>query len=346
MVNCPVWTEVCGERGQPGSMMLPSARTLLLFGTLLVLLRTQAQRAPNEPAPLFDHLLEVNQEWRTQGPSGAGIMVSFPSEADRIAMHLTCTIDLLAARTPTQAPPAAIQKRASLLGELRTYAERRQFPQNTSMHRRTPVFVDDQGNRCAVAHLLCVSGYTALVERIQREMNLSYIHDLPQAELNEWASLHGFRVNELALIQPSYHFMKEGGPRVLAEVPLEDGSTVEVVGYVKKDRKLRLVQRGPTGKERTLARLPFMRSVLMVNYEGRVFFGGAPHEKSPEAELYEWNGQRLVRHDPFPGRAGVNGLLVVNGTLTARSYHVEGAQYVRYLMADGSWSDNPPGTRP
>jgi hypothetical protein len=31
--------------------------------------------------------------------------------------------------------------------------------------------------------------------------------------------------------------MKERRPRVLAEVSLEDGSTVEVVGYVKKDRK-------------------------------------------------------------------------------------------------------------
>ncbi|MCU0318864.1 MAG: hypothetical protein MUE88_02130 [Flavobacteriales bacterium] len=327
-------------------MMLPAARTLLLFGSLLVMLRTQAQRAPYEPAPLFDHLLEVNKEWSAQGPSGAIGMVSFPSEADRIAMHLSCTIELLAERTPAQAPPAAIQKRASLLGELRTYAERRQFPQNTSMYRRTPVFVDDQGNRCAVAHLLYVSGYPTLIERIQRELNLSYIQDLPQAELNEWASLHGFSVAELALIQPSYHFMKERGPRVLAEVSLEDGSTVEVVGYEKKDRKLRLVQRIPSGKERTLARLPFTRSVLIVNYEGRVFFGGAPDEKNPEAELYEWNGQHLVQHDPFPGRMGVSRLFVLNGVLMARSYNTGGLHFERYLMADGSWSDIPPGARP
>jgi hypothetical protein len=328
-------------------MMLTSARPIFLFGTLLLLLHTQAQLAPNEPAPLFDHLLEVNQEWRTQGPYLADGTVNFPSDADRIAMHLACTIDLLAARPPVQASKVAMDKRASLLGELRTYTEHRQLPRNTAMCRRTPVFVDEQGSRCAVAHLLYVTGYSALAERIKREMNLSYIHDLPQAELSEWASLHGFTVDELALVQPSYMPEPKDRRRVQAEAPLAQGGSLRVVGYGKKRSSMLRVERvDADGKEKLIARIPFIGSVQMERMEGRVFFGGTLGDRTTEEDLYEWDGQQLIHRDLFPGRTGISRLLLVNGSLVVRAYTAEGQRLERTLSAEGQWIDTTSDAEP
>jgi hypothetical protein len=327
-------------------MMSLAARPLILFATLLLLLRTQAQLAPNEPAPLFDHLLEVNNEWRTQGPCLADGTVRFPSDADRIGIHLACTIELLAARPPVQASKAAMDKRAALLGELRTYTDRRQFPRNNAMYRRTPVFVDEQGNRCAVAHLLYVTGYSALAERIQREMNLSYIHDLPQAELSEWASLHGFTVDELALVQPSYMPEPKDRRRVQAEVQLEQGGSIRVVGYSKKrGTKMRVENIDASGKVHLIARIPFIGEVQMEKTQSRVFFGGILGDRTTEGDLYEWDGRQLIHRDLFPGRTGISRLLLVNGSLVVRAYTAEGQRLERTLSAEGHWMDTTDGAK-
>jgi len=70
----------------------------------------------------------------------------------------------------------------------------------------TPVFIGDDGNRCAIAALLERAGHRALVERIARTRNLAYVTELSgEPELQAWLVEHGLTFAEAARIQPAYH---------------------------------------------------------------------------------------------------------------------------------------------
>jgi hypothetical protein len=118
--------------------------------------------------------------------------------------------------TPSQ--PA----RHALLDALEDYARRGCFPQNRARvdrprpvpvpggHARrageAPVFVDDSGTACAVGHLLRASSHGALAADIARRGRFRYLHEIVDQEpaVTTWAARHGFRLDELARIQPTY----------------------------------------------------------------------------------------------------------------------------------------------
>src|SRR5687767_14904217 len=84
-------------------------------------------------------------------------------ERRRIRRHLMGAEWIARANRPVLAPAAAIN-RSLLLDELRRYRKQGQFPHNhVDAGRDVPVFVDEQGTRCAVAHLMQVSGQGDLV---------------------------------------------------------------------------------------------------------------------------------------------------------------------------------------
>ncbi|MBX3192004.1 MAG: hypothetical protein KF819_33750 [Labilithrix sp.] len=93
-----------------------------------------------------------------------------------------------------------------MLDELRAYRRRGVFPKNRDFRdRMMPYFVDDDGTRCAVAHLLEVGGATALVARIASERNNAFVRELAdEPELLAWLEAAGSSVEEAARIQPSY----------------------------------------------------------------------------------------------------------------------------------------------
>ena len=161
---------------------------------------------PRAEAPIGDHLVEVNVQWRTMDPIAlmATGTVSFASEAERIATHLRMVRERLVLRTPDGLSPSQRAHRSALLDELGRYADGRLFPQNHVLGYRNPVFMDAAGTACAVGHLIIKSGHRVLAQRISREMNLGYVLDMPFPELAAWAEEHGFTAQELAWVQPGY----------------------------------------------------------------------------------------------------------------------------------------------
>ncbi len=162
--------------------------------------------APDSPAPLYEHLYEINKEWtkyRTHLPHNA--LVHFQNDQQRIQCHLSLVIKTLREHTPDGFSASALAARQQLLDGLQDYAELGQFPQNIGHAHRQPYFVDHLNTACAVGHLIRLSGNTALVDRIQKEANFAYIRELLHySELHTWSKQHGFTTDELAWIQPGY----------------------------------------------------------------------------------------------------------------------------------------------
>ncbi|MFT3707579.1 MAG: hypothetical protein QM817_07900 [Archangium sp.] len=102
---------------------------------------------------------------------------------------------------------SAIQRllRELLLRELATYRAAGRFPKNPGFAERTPTFVDAEGTRCAMAHLLELGGEHELVAKIARERNHARVKDLAdETRLLTWLQAAGLTVEEAAVIQPSY----------------------------------------------------------------------------------------------------------------------------------------------
>lgn len=125
-------------------------------------------------------------------------------ERSRVASHLSRAEKFARENAPALDPSRALV-RALLLRALREYREDGAFPQNHQRHCNTPVFVDDRGTRCAVGHLLALSGQAPLVDKISSERNLATVHQLSdELGLAQWLDAAGLSLEEAALIQPTY----------------------------------------------------------------------------------------------------------------------------------------------
>ena len=86
------------------------------------------------------------------------------------------------------------------------YRRRRRFPKNQRFPGRfLPHFIDEEGTRCALGHLIELSGERDLVQRIARERNYARVRELRVIpELVRWLEANGLTVAEAARIQPEY----------------------------------------------------------------------------------------------------------------------------------------------
>ncbi len=128
------------------------------------------------------------------------------SEADRLRRHFDAARAYLAERDLSTLTDAQRARRAARLADLEAYVARGVFPKNTDFEaQRAPYFVDDEGTRCAMAHLLETSGEPALVERVANSANNAYVYELAEdPELAAWLDHNGLTVDEAAMIQPTY----------------------------------------------------------------------------------------------------------------------------------------------
>lgn len=165
---------------------------------------TFAQLKPDTPREAGEHLLEVNKEWEGRVHSSYSYETRFASDNERIAFHLQQVIKVLELSTKYCPKSPALANRQWLLDSLASYAKNKAFPVNTHYAIRTPYFIDDFNNYCAVGYLMKASGHNDLALRIQEAHNYDYIRDIETEGVIQWAAEHGFTVNELALIQPSY----------------------------------------------------------------------------------------------------------------------------------------------
>ncbi len=181
----------------------------LLLSTLLTSTTAFGQLAPGTSAPLYDHMREVNAEWRTFGGTLPATPVRFNSDTERIAQHLHLVHAHLNSHAPEGLSATQATERAALLDALELYADAGRFPQNHVLPYRNPVFIDPHGTACAVGQLMIVSGHRDLAEHIDEALETGYLAEIIgderfQAPVSEWATTHGFTADELAWIQPGY----------------------------------------------------------------------------------------------------------------------------------------------
>ena len=126
-------------------------------------------------------------------------------EAERVARHIDRAMTLASHRDVSALGHLQRVLRQLLLRELARYPEARRFPRNRDFAILTPYFIDADGTRCAMAHLLELGGEKELVARIARERNNAYVRELAdESRLLAWLQAAGFTVEEAAAIQPAY----------------------------------------------------------------------------------------------------------------------------------------------
>ncbi len=131
-----------------------------------------------------------------------------PDAADpeplRMRVHLEHVRDWLAARPATR--PELAGRRAELLGYLGEYIAKGETPVNTYVAHRSPVFIDERGNICAVGYLIERSVGRALPAQIAAAPRLDFLEDIAAAMpvVRAWVEASGFSLDELASIQPAY----------------------------------------------------------------------------------------------------------------------------------------------
>jgi hypothetical protein len=131
-------------------------------------------------------------------------------EQARVAQHIL-RAEAYAGRRRVRLWPLQRLARKLLLRELAAYRENGRFPKNREFVEPTPYFVDAEGTRCAVAHLLDASGESDLVQLIAQRRNHARVAELAdEARLIAWLDVAGLSLEEAALIQPSYCFHQGG----------------------------------------------------------------------------------------------------------------------------------------
>jgi hypothetical protein len=127
-----------------------------------------------------------------------------------VRKHLLGAQHIAVARRALLGPLQAVN-RALLLDELRRYRKRGRFPFNHDSHAQPiPLFIDSHGTRCAVAHLMEISGHGQLVRHIAQTDNTAPVHRLARLwEVRAWLNAAGLSLDEASRIQPTYCSVSE-----------------------------------------------------------------------------------------------------------------------------------------
>jgi hypothetical protein len=156
------------------------------------------------------------------------------SERSRVARHIARGGSAARARDVSHLDREQQLVRRLLLDELDRYVAACQFPLNHDYPDLTPYFVDAHGTRCAVAHLMEISGEGELVASVAGTRNNSRVRELADdPQLLAWLAAAGLTVDEAALIQPQYcHTQSEcvcGGTFSYTGYPVPADGVLEAV---------------------------------------------------------------------------------------------------------------------
>lgn len=156
--------------------------------------------------PTHKKLAEINRYWLTQYDVSRVIFPETAPASDRelIRLHLQLVEQVLRSRNTTSLTPHQRSNRDKSLDDLHAYWRQGNFPRNEAHDCRLPVFIDKHDNFCAVGYLIKASGKEDISRMIADHSNFAYVKDMHYPELSNWAEDHGFTVDELAWIQPSY----------------------------------------------------------------------------------------------------------------------------------------------
>jgi len=328
-------------------------RLLLLTAFPLLAQVAFAQLAPGTTAPLAAHLRDVNAQWAVQATSLADgeRLISFTGDAQRIAMHLHLVRQTLSQRTPEGLSADQLEARTMLLEDLDRYADRGLFPRNDVLPYRNPVFIDPRHTACAVGQLMIESGDGALAERINRDMNLGYVHELVEApalgaDIGSWATANGFSTDELAWIQPAYN------PAFTWD-PLGGGTDARITTLLTLANNDLLVAGDFTDAGGVTCSAVAIwngttyiplgsgvggQPVCAAQHNGLIYLGGTFANFNHDLAI--WNGSSWAYGNVQPGMAPhVSSLHVHNGELYAGSEAsgFSGVTYQAFRLNNGSW---------
>ncbi len=169
-------------------------KILVFFTVFLMVTSRSATAKPSEP---------VNAVIGDRSAQGLGTPLS---EQNRLIVHLSYVENRLRERSTIHLSKDQRAARLRVLDRLHAYRLKAEFPRNTYVPQRTPVFIDKQGVRCAVGAIAEPDIGSEEVERIGHSSRLSYLFAIKSDKLHRWAHDSGFSLLELAMIQPSYHF--------------------------------------------------------------------------------------------------------------------------------------------
>jgi hypothetical protein len=164
-------------------------------------------------------------------------------EIQRVADHIQRAEAMASQRDTSQLSQTQRLVRALLLQALADYRAGGRFPKNRDFAMRTPYFIDADGTRCAMAHLMELGGERDLVAKIASERNNAYVRELAdEPALLAWLEAAGLTVAEAAAIQPAYCELVTncicGGDFSHIDYPVPARGVIE--GVVQANGKLRI----------------------------------------------------------------------------------------------------------
>ncbi len=124
-----------------------------------------------------------------------------PSSAPRVAaadLDYAPVVD----RTKVRAKLAA--NRAANLDRFRAYQAKGVFPSNTYQDGQLNVWLDEDGNFCAAATIIRMSGGVALTDKVAEQDNFIKLGDVTQGPVMSWILTSGFTQGEIAAIQEPF----------------------------------------------------------------------------------------------------------------------------------------------
>jgi len=173
---------------------------------LILLLAFVAFQTRAVPAHTYLKLVEINACWTEQPDIDKLAYPEYDNRTERewIRTHLSLVEQTLRARSTAHLSEQQKANRLKALSHLKQYWHEGSFPINDQYNYRTPIFIDNYDNFCAVGYLVKATGYEHVSRKIAAQTNLAYVREMNYPELFAWASDYGFTVDELAWIQPSY----------------------------------------------------------------------------------------------------------------------------------------------
>jgi hypothetical protein len=143
---------------------------------------------------------------RSRPPDGA----TNDAQVARLQRHFAAVDAELRSADVSHLSASQREARTAALARLRAYAARAEFPHNHVRGPLTPVFIDEHGTRCAMAHLIEEGGGADLAHAIARGENLAFVPQLAadaryRPELVAWLDRNGLTAAEAARIQPAYN---------------------------------------------------------------------------------------------------------------------------------------------
>ncbi len=132
------------------------------------------------------------------------------SEQLRIQTHLLYVEKLLKSHVPKSIPAKLYPRRQQMLKLLKQYIHNDIFPSQQAYRGRRPHFIDEQGRLCAVGYLIEQTAGLPLAQKINKHYSYAYLPEMHLPELTTWVKTSGLTLQELAMIQPTYDYARQG----------------------------------------------------------------------------------------------------------------------------------------